>query len=52
MEVKQIAELSDRGMKVEKTIDKAAWRGAMQPVISSVAGQYGKEKVDAILGTR
>jgi TRAP-type C4-dicarboxylate transport system substrate-binding protein len=52
MEEKQVAELSDRGMKVEKNIDKAAWRRAMQPVISQVAGQYGNEKVDAILGTR
>ncbi len=52
MEEKQIAELSERGMKVERNIDKAAWRRAMQPVISEVAGQYGKEKVESILGTR
>ena len=52
MEEKQIAELSERGMTVERNIDKAAWRRAMQPVISEVAGQYGKEKVDSILGTR
>jgi TRAP-type C4-dicarboxylate transport system substrate-binding protein len=51
-EEKQIAELADRGMKVERTIDKAAWRRAMQSVISEVAGQFGKEKVDSILGTR
>jgi len=51
-EEKQIAELSDRGMIVEKNIDKAAWRRAMQPVITEVAGQYGKEKIDAILETR
>jgi TRAP-type C4-dicarboxylate transport system substrate-binding protein len=52
MEEKQIAELSDRGMKVEKNIDKAAWRRAMQPVISQAGGQFGKEKIDAILGTK
>ena len=44
--------LADKGMKVERNIDKAAWRRAMQPVITEVAGQYGKEKVDAILGTK
>ena len=52
MEEKQVAELSERGMTVERKIDKAAWRKAMQPVISQVAGQFGKEKVDAILGTK
>ena len=52
MEEKQVAELSERGMTVERRIDKAAWRKAMQPVISQVAGQFGKEKVDAILGTK
>ena len=52
MEEKQVAELSERGMTVEREIDKAAWRKAMQPVISQVAGQFGKEKVDAILGTK
>jgi TRAP-type C4-dicarboxylate transport system substrate-binding protein len=52
MEDKQIAELAGRGMKVEKNIDKAAWRRAMQPVITKVAEQYGKEKVNAILGTQ
>jgi len=52
MEEKQIAELADKGMKVERNIDKAAWRRAMQPVITQVAGQYGKEKIDAILGTK
>ncbi len=51
MEEKQIAELSGRGMSVEKTIDKAAWRSAMQPVIEQAAGQYGAEKIDAILKT-
>jgi TRAP-type transport system periplasmic protein len=50
MEEKQLAELSERGMKVEKDIDKAAWRSAMQPVIDQVGGQFGKEKIDAILG--
>jgi hypothetical protein len=39
-------------MKVERNIDKAAWRRAMQPVITQVAEQYGKEKIDAILGTK
>ena len=52
MEEKQITELSAKGMKVEKKIDKAAWRKAMQPAISSVAEQFGKEKVDAILKTK
>jgi len=52
MEEKQVAELSARGMKVERQIDKAAWRKAMQPAISKVAGQFGKEKVDAILKTK
>jgi tripartite ATP-independent transporter DctP family solute receptor len=52
MEDKQIAELAGRGMKVEKNIDKAAWRRAMQPVITKVAEQYGREKVNAILGTQ
>ncbi|MDA8124584.1 MAG: TRAP transporter substrate-binding protein [Deltaproteobacteria bacterium] len=52
MEEKQIAELADRGMKVERKIDKTAWRSAMQLVISQAAGQYGKEKIDAILGAR
>lgn len=52
MEEKQVAELSERGMVAEKKIDKAAWRKAMQPVISQVAGQFGKDKVDAILGTK
>jgi tripartite ATP-independent transporter DctP family solute receptor len=52
MEEKQIAELSARGMKVERKIDKAAWRKAMQSAISKVAEQFGKEKVDAILKTR
>ena len=52
MEEKQIAELSDKGMNVEKNIDKAAWRRAMQPVITQAAGQFGKEKIDAILGTK
>jgi TRAP-type C4-dicarboxylate transport system substrate-binding protein len=51
-EEKQIAELSDKGMKVERNIDKKAWRSAMQPVINQVAGQFGKERVDAILGTK
>ncbi len=51
-EEKQVAELAEKGMKVEKNIDKAAWRKAMQPVISEVAGQFGKEKVDAILNTK
>ncbi|HPC02462.1 MAG TPA: TRAP transporter substrate-binding protein [Syntrophales bacterium] len=51
MEEKQLAELAGRGMKIEKNIDKAAWRSAMQPVINRVAGEYGKEKIDAILGT-
>ncbi len=51
-EEKQIAELSARGMKVERKIDKAAWRKAMQPAISKVAEQFGKEKVDAILKTK
>ena len=51
-EEKQIAELAEKGMKVERNIDKATWRKAMQPVISEVAGQFGKEKVDAILGTK
>ncbi len=52
VEERQIAELSERGMSVEKTIDKAAWRSAMQPVIEQAAGQYGAEKIDAILGTK
>ena len=52
MEEKQIAELSDRGMKVERKIDKKVWRSAMQPVINQAAGQYGKENIDAILGTK
>jgi TRAP-type C4-dicarboxylate transport system substrate-binding protein len=52
MEEKQIAEVSDRGMKVERNIDKRAWRSAMQPVISQVAGQFGKENIDTILGTK
>ena len=52
MEEKQVAELSERGMSVEKKIDKAAWRKVMQPVIDQVGGQFGKEKVDAILGTK
>jgi tripartite ATP-independent transporter DctP family solute receptor len=52
MEEKQLAELAGRGMKVEKNIDKAAWRSAMQPVIDRVAEQYGKEKIDVILGTK
>lgn len=52
MEAKQVAELSERGMSVEKKIDKAAWRKVMQPVIDQVGGQFGKEKVDAILGTK
>ena len=51
-EEKQIAELSDKEMKVERNIDKKAWRSAMQPVINQVAGQFGKERVDAILGTK
>jgi TRAP-type transport system periplasmic protein len=52
MEEKQIAELSDRGMKVERKIDKKVWRNAMQPVINQAAGQFGKENIDAILGTK
>ena len=52
MEDKQIAELSGKGMTVEKNIDKKVWRSAMQPVINEVAGQLGKERVDAILGTK
>ncbi len=51
-EEKQIAELSARGMKVERKIDKAIWRKAMEPAVNRVAGQFGKEKVDAILKTR
>lgn len=51
-EEKQIEELSARGMKVERKIDKAIWRKAMEPAIHRVAGQFGKEKVDAILKTR
>ena len=39
-------------MSVEKKIDKTAWRKVMQPVIDQVGGQFGKEKVDAILGTK
>lgn len=52
MEEKQIDELSGRGMIVERTIDKAEWRSAMQPVISQAAGQFGREKIDAILGSK
>jgi TRAP-type C4-dicarboxylate transport system substrate-binding protein len=52
MEEKQVAELAEKGMKVERNIDKAAWRSAMQPVISQVAAQFGRERIDAILQSR
>jgi len=52
MEEKQVAELAEKGMKVERNIDKAAWRSAMQPVIGQAAAQFGKDRIDAILESR
>ena len=49
---KQVAELAEKGMKVERNIDKAAWRSAMQPVIGQAAAQFGKDRIDAILESR
>jgi len=37
---------------VERNIDKAAWRSAMQPVIGQAAAQFGKDRIDAILESR
>jgi TRAP-type C4-dicarboxylate transport system substrate-binding protein len=51
-EEKQVAELIAKGMNVTKDVDKAAWQQAMQPAFAEFSGQFGKDKIDAILNTK
>ena len=51
-EEKQISELASKGMNITKDVDKEAWQKAMQPAFAEFAGQFGKDKIDAILNTK
>ena len=51
-EEQMIAELQKNGVTVTKDVDKAAWVAAMKPAFDSFSGQFGKEKMDAILNTK
>ena len=51
-EEKQISELASKGMNITKDVDKEAWQKAMQPAFAEFSGQFGKDKIDAILNTK
>ena len=51
-EEQMIAELQKNGVTVTRDVDKAAWVAAMKPAFDSFSGQFGKEKMDAILNTK
>lgn len=51
-EQKMLAELEQKGMVVVRDVDKEAWQKAMQPAFDEFSGQFGKDKIDAILQTK
>lgn len=51
-EEQMIAELQKHGVVVTKDVDKAAWVAAMKPAFDTFSGQFGKEKIDAILNAK
>lgn len=51
-EEKQLAELASKGMNVTKDVDKDAWQKAMQPAFAEFSGQFGKDRIEAILNTK
>lgn len=51
-EEKMLADLQKNGMVVTTDVDKAAWVAAMKPAFDVFSGQFGKERIDAILNTK
>jgi len=51
-EQKMLAELEKHSMVVTRDVDKAAWVAAMKPAFDTFAGQFGKDKIEAILNTK